>query len=189
MPLVTRCANCKIILAPDDVICPGCRRQLVDDENQFSLPALINCPTCNTRISSYATACPQCGYPLNSPRNRTLLYASLLEQEIEPYRRNGFQIVQQTDMSITMVQPKEFSIGLFILLLIILWPAAVIYSVSNRTSRDRVVCFRVTSDGNVEISGYTLEAAARARRIAFLIVCLSIAALVALFTLILRSLT
>lgn len=38
---------------------------------------LITCPECTREISSYAVACPSCGYPTqcNLPRARLLFYA------------------------------------------------------------------------------------------------------------------
>jgi hypothetical protein len=44
-----------------------------------------------------------------------------------------------------------------IILLIVFWPAAIIYSIVSRNRRDRVVCLRITSQGYIEETGDTLE--------------------------------
>jgi hypothetical protein len=87
-----------------------------------------------------------------------------LEQAIEPYRRAGFVVTSQSETAITLALPPErFSYLLFTVLLLI-WPLAVIYLVSYSTQRQRSVCLRSTSQGYIEVSGYTLEAIARERR-------------------------
>jgi hypothetical protein len=89
---------------------------------------------------------------------------SSLEQAIEPYRRAGFVVTSQSEWAITLTLPPErFSYVLFIILLLI-WPLAVLYLISYSTQRGRIVCLRITSQGHIEASGYTLEAVARERR-------------------------
>lgn len=89
---------------------------------------------------------------------------ALLEQAIEPYRRAGFVVVSQSEWAITLALPSEkFSYALFIILLLI-WPLAVLYLISYNTQKERVVCLRITSQGYVEASGYTLELLTRGRR-------------------------
>lgn len=87
-----------------------------------------------------------------------------LELAIEPYRRVGFVVTSQSESAITLALPAErFSYLLFIVLLPI-WPLAVIYLVSYSTQREKSVCLRSTSQGCIEVSGYTLEDIARERR-------------------------
>ena len=87
-----------------------------------------------------------------------------LEQAIEPYRRAGFIVTSQSENAITLALPAErFSYLLFIVLLLI-WPLAVIYLVYYSTQRQKSVCLRSTSQGYIEVSGYTLEAIERERR-------------------------
>lgn len=89
---------------------------------------------------------------------------SVLEQAIEPYRRAGFIVTSQSEWAITLTLPSErFNYALFIPLLLI-WPLAVLYLVFYNTRRERSVCLRITSQGHIEASGYTLEAVARDRR-------------------------
>lgn len=79
-----------------------------------------------------------------------------LEQASLPYRRCGYRVFNQTDSSLMLHrQPPPSSIGVFILLLIVFWPAAIIYSVSQRNRRDDVVCLRATSQGTIEDGGDT----------------------------------
>lgn len=88
-----------------------------------------------------------------------------LEQAIEPYRRAGFIVTSQSQGAITLtVPPERFSYAFFIFALILLWPVAVIYLVSFNNQRGKSVCLRITSQGYIEESGYTLEMLARARR-------------------------
>jgi hypothetical protein len=89
----------------------------------------------------------------------------LLEQAIEPYRRAGFVVTSQTEGSITLTLPQEkFSYAFFLITLILVWPVAVVYLISFNNQRGRNVCLRVTSQGYIEASGYTLGAIARERK-------------------------
>lgn len=96
-----------------------------------------------------------------------------LEEAIEPYRRAGFVITSQSEWAITLVQPRaKFSYLLFIILLLV-WPLAVLYFISFNNKGERRVCLRVTSQGQIEESGYTLAVAGRDRkreRLAYLII-------------------
>lgn len=82
-----------------------------------------------------------------------------LERCAEPYLRAGYTIISQTHSSLTLLCPSPpFSTALFIVLLIVFWPGAIIYSVSNRNQRGQMVCLRVTAEGEVEATGEgTLE--------------------------------
>lgn len=114
-----------------------------------------------------------------------------LEDAIEPYRRAGFVITTQSEGAITLVYPPaKFSFLLFIALLLI-WPLAVIYLVSYTTQRGRSVCLRITSQGYIEVSGYTLEAMAkdRRRRMTVAVLVLAIVVAVILFIIIRISFT
>ena|SRR5205085_9481940 len=84
-----------------------------------------------------------------------------LEQAIEPYRSLGFFITSQSDGAITLAQPKaKFSYLLFITLLLF-WPLALLYLISFNNQREKAVCVRVTSQGQIEEIGYTLSVAER----------------------------
>jgi hypothetical protein len=89
----------------------------------------------------------------------------LLEQAIEPYRRVGFIVTSQSERAITLVYPPEkFSYLVFIIALILFWPAAIFYLILFNRKGERSVCIRITSQGYIEESGYTLEAVERERR-------------------------
>lgn len=88
-----------------------------------------------------------------------------LEHAIEPYRRAGFIVVSQSEGAITLVPPPEkFNYLYFIAFLMLFRPLAVYYAVSFNNRRNRGVCVRITSQGYVEESGYTLDVVARERR-------------------------
>lgn len=109
-----------------------------------------------------------------------------LEQAIEPYRRAGFVVTSQSEGAITLTLPPErFSYLLFILLLLV-WPLAVIYLVYHNSQRGKSVCLRVTSQGNIEESGYTLAVLERdqRRRIIIGVLLFSLVVVVFLFILI-----
>lgn len=77
-----------------------------------------------------------------------------LERCAEPYLRAGYTIISQTHSSLTLLCPSPpFSTALFIVLLIVFWPGAIIYTVSNRNQRGQMVCLRVTSEGEVDATG------------------------------------
>jgi hypothetical protein len=82
-----------------------------------------------------------------------------LERAAEPYINSGYRVFSQTDSSLTLMRERRrFSVIAFIILLVVFWPAAIIYSAVNRNSRDKVVCLRITSQGYIEETGDTLEA-------------------------------
>lgn len=88
-----------------------------------------------------------------------------LEEAIEPYRRQGFIVVSQAEDAFTLAYLSErFNYLLFIVFLLIFWPVAVFYLISFNNRRGRVVTIRITSQGYIEESGYTLDLIARARR-------------------------
>lgn len=90
---------------------------------------------------------------------------SLLEQAIEPYRRAGFVVISQSEGAITLAHPPErVNYWLFIILLLLFWPAAVFYLISLNNRRNRSVCLRITSNGEIEESGHTFELAAKERQ-------------------------
>jgi hypothetical protein len=108
-----------------------------------------------------------------------------LEQAIEPYRRAGFVVTSQSEGAITLALPPErFSYALFIILLLI-WPLAVVYLVYHNSQRGKSVCLRVTSQGYIEESGYTLGVMAkqRRRRIFMNVLLLTLLAVIILFIL------
>src|SRR5205085_12473583 len=73
-------------------------------------------------------------------------------------------ITSQSEGAITLTQPREkFSYLLFLFLLII-WPLAILYLVYFNTRSIKSVCVRVTSQGEIEASGYTLKMVERERR-------------------------
>ncbi len=89
----------------------------------------------------------------------------LLEQAIEPYREAGYRIISQTDSSITLIgRGRSFSYLGFLVGLLVFWPISVLYLVLYNHSSDTSVCLRITSEGMIEASGYTLSVAARERR-------------------------
>lgn len=88
-----------------------------------------------------------------------------LEQAVEPYRNAGFVVTSQSEGALTLAPPAEkFSYLFFVFTLILLWPVAIFYLISFNNRRGKSVCLRITSQGYIEESGYTLGAMARARR-------------------------
>ena len=87
-----------------------------------------------------------------------------LERAIEPYRRAGFSVIFQSEGSITLAYPPARFNYLVFLILLLIWPLAVIYLISFNRRGERRVCLRITSQGYIEASGYTLEMAVRERR-------------------------
>jgi hypothetical protein len=88
-----------------------------------------------------------------------------LENAIEPYRRARYVITSQTDSAITLRAPvRPFSWALFLTALFLLWPVAVVYLIRFNQRRDRSVCVRITSQGQIEASGFTLDLLERERQ-------------------------
>lgn len=110
-----------------------------------------------------------------------------LERAAEPYINSGYRVFSQTDTSLTLMRARpRFSVIAFIILLIVFWPVAIIYSVANRNQRDKVVCLRITSQGYIEETGDTLEDKRRRFNLitAIIIVLSAIAATVLLLLLV-----
>lgn len=109
-----------------------------------------------------------------------------LEQAIKPYRRAGFIVTSQSEGAITLALPPErFSYLLFIILLLV-WPLAIMYLVYHNSQKGKSVCLRVTSQGYIEESGYILRIMERdrRRRIIIGVLLFSLVAAVTLFLLI-----
>lgn len=88
-----------------------------------------------------------------------------LEEAIKPYRRSGFIVTSQSEGAITLSLPQEkFSYLFFIFTLILFWPIAVVYLISFNNQSGKSVCLRITAQGYIEASGYTLEAIKRNHR-------------------------
>lgn len=88
-----------------------------------------------------------------------------LEQAIEPYRREGYVVTSQSGSAITLAaRPPKFSYLLFFFLILLFWPLAIVYYYAAGSRGARIVCLRITSGGDIEASGYTLDVAARERR-------------------------
>lgn len=83
---------------------------------------------------------------------------SALENAIEPYREAGYIITSQTDSAITLRGPApNFSWRLFVIGLFLLWPVAIYYWLRFNHRREKSVCVRVTSQGQIEAAGFTLD--------------------------------
>jgi hypothetical protein len=83
---------------------------------------------------------------------------AILENAIEPYRQAGYTIIYQSDSAITLRPPMpKFQWVRFIVALFLLWPVAVVYLIRFNRWRDRSVCVRLTSQGQIEASGFTLD--------------------------------
>lgn len=109
-----------------------------------------------------------------------------LEQAIVPYRQRGFVITSQSEGAITLTLPPEkFSYVFFIFTLILLWPLAIVYLISFNNQKAKSVCLRITSQGYIEVSGYTFEAIAKERRRRKVMTLLVISVLAIIFILIL----
>lgn len=114
--------------------------------------------------------------------NNQLLAA--LERAIEPYRHAGFIVISQSADAITLIHSQEkFNYLLFISLIVLFWPLAIFYVISFNNRRDRTVCVRITSQGYIEESGYTLDLVVRERRRERLIVLV----VIGIFTLLVLS--
>lgn len=105
-----------------------------------------------------------------------------LEGAAQPYIDAGYTVMGQTESSLTLVRPRpRFSVTLFIILLVVLWPTAIIYSAVNRSRRDETVCLRITSQGYIEATGGVLEREGRrVSSTAFLLIVLASVILTAL---------
>lgn len=90
---------------------------------------------------------------------------SALENAIEPYRQAGYVIISQTESAITLRAPaRKFPWILFAISLILLWPVAIIYLIWFNRQTDRTACVRITSQDQIEASGFTLDLLERERR-------------------------
>ncbi|MGA9996706.1 MAG: hypothetical protein WBP93_14910 [Pyrinomonadaceae bacterium] len=101
----------------------------------------------------------------NDHRVMSIQTLSALENAIEPYRQAGYVITSQSEMAMTLQAPaRRFSWMFFLLSLLIVWPVAVIYLVWFNQRRDMIVCMRVTSQGEIEETGFIIDLLIRERR-------------------------
>lgn len=115
-----------------------------------------------------------------------------LEKAIEPYRKEGFVVTSQAEAAITLAYPsKKFNYLAFIFWLVVFWPIAVIYLISYNNQRDRSVCVRITSQGQIEESGYTLKVIEserqRDRRLGIIAIVIFVLIVIVLLVMILNS--
>lgn len=83
---------------------------------------------------------------------------STLENAVEPYRQAGYIITSQTNSAITLRAPvRKFSWGLFLTGLFLFWPVAIVYLIRFNQQKDRIVCVRITSQDQIEATGFTLS--------------------------------
>jgi hypothetical protein len=88
-----------------------------------------------------------------------------LENAAEPYREAGYVITSQTGSAITLRAPAPyFSGNLFVVSLILMWPLAIYYLFQYNQRKDRTVCVRLTSQGQIEETGFTLDLLNRDRQ-------------------------
>lgn len=88
-----------------------------------------------------------------------------LENAAGPYLRAGYVVTVQTESAITLRPPeRDFSWWLFVVCLLFLWPVAVVYLARANQRRGRVMCLRITSQGGIEASGFTLDQLEREER-------------------------
>jgi hypothetical protein len=81
-----------------------------------------------------------------------------LENAAEPYRKAGYVITSQTGSAITLRAPTpNFSGNLFVVSLVLIWPLAIYYLFLYNQRKDRTVCVRLTSQGHIEETGFTLD--------------------------------
>ena len=67
--------------------------------------ALIPCPECGWNVSTKATACPQCGHPLGSEKEKTT--AAGPSTELEPVRLQGFSYDQRKPRELDLYAAGE----------------------------------------------------------------------------------
>jgi hypothetical protein len=83
---------------------------------------------------------------------------SILKNAVEPYRQAGCVITFQTDCVITLhASIRQFSWTLCLISRLLLCPLAIVYWPRFNQQKDRTVCVGVTSQGQIEATGYTLD--------------------------------
>jgi predicted nucleic acid-binding Zn ribbon protein len=114
------------------------------------------CPFCAEEIQDEAVVCKHCGRDLNAPQPKDL--AALkdnLEKAVRRYMSYGYELVSKMDTSAVMERRSPVNVVTMIALVLLLWPAAIIYAIPGTRKRYRAQ-LNVHPDGRVDELGGTI---------------------------------
>lgn len=141
------------------------------------IPNIVQCPNCQTYMVESATYCPKCGQPRSSERerlegiaaSRSVSYdevlretrgdwpsplpasnrRAILDARVAMYTPHGYRVVQQTESSVQLVKPKEFSALAAIVSFLLFGIGLLVYVIYYAAQRDKTAYITVDEFGNV----------------------------------------
>ena len=114
------------------------------------------CPFCAEEIQDEAVVCKHCGRDLNAPQPKDL--AALkdnLEKAVRRYMSHGYEVASKMDTSAVMERRAPINAVTMIALVLLLWPAAIIYAIPGARKQYRAQ-LNVRPDGGIDEFGGTI---------------------------------